>query len=93
MWYLIATQADNFKKTGCYNLYCSGFVQTHKGKYLGARIDKTSIYGGPTVEIAISITQVMFIPYNSYFCNIRHDINLLTNVNIYFRIHKHKIGG
>ncbi|TKY56704.1 hypothetical protein E2542_SST21150 [Spatholobus suberectus] len=51
------THRDNFKKTGCYNIRCPGFVQTHKGYYLGSRVDDTSIYGGKIVEFSISITQ------------------------------------
>ncbi|XP_027187913.1 protein neprosin-like [Cicer arietinum] len=49
--------SDNFKNTGCYNLLCSGFVQTSKSYYLGAPFAKTSIYGGEMFEIAISIIQ------------------------------------
>ncbi|KAK7405487.1 hypothetical protein VNO78_06830 [Psophocarpus tetragonolobus] len=48
---------DNFKKTGCINMLCPGFVQVSKGTYLGLRINQTSIYGGPSYEYPISITQ------------------------------------
>ncbi|WJX63971.1 hypothetical protein P8452_48800 [Trifolium repens] len=48
---------DHFKKTGCINLLCSGFVQTSKQNYLGGQFDKTSIYGGTMVDITISIIQ------------------------------------
>ncbi|TKY56706.1 hypothetical protein E2542_SST21152 [Spatholobus suberectus] len=55
--YFYSSWSDKFKKTGCYNMLCPGFVQTHKGYYLGARIDNTSIYGGTMIEVAISISQ------------------------------------
>ncbi|CAJ1970840.1 unnamed protein product [Sphenostylis stenocarpa] len=48
---------DNYVKTGCYNIRCSGFVQTGKKNYLGARLPNISIYGGPTYEFAVSISQ------------------------------------
>ncbi|XP_045831258.1 uncharacterized protein LOC123922605 [Trifolium pratense] len=50
-------QTDNFKNTGCFNLLCSGFVQTNKKIYLGGRFDNTSIYGGVMAEITFSIIQ------------------------------------
>ncbi|XP_017435773.1 uncharacterized protein LOC108342500 [Vigna angularis] len=48
---------DNFKKTGCYNLRCAGFVQTNKLFHLGQRITNVSIYGGPTIDSFIAISQ------------------------------------
>ncbi|XP_012575261.3 protein neprosin-like [Cicer arietinum] len=47
---------DNFK-TGCYNILCSGFVQTDRSYYLGARVAQTSTYGGIMVELPISLFQ------------------------------------
>lgn len=38
------TQSDNYKKIGCFNMQCPGFVQTHKGIYLGTGVDNTSIH-------------------------------------------------
>ncbi|XP_058744794.1 protein neprosin-like [Vicia villosa] len=54
--YIVWT-TDNFKTTGCFNLQCSGFVQTSPRNYLGGRFENTSIYGGHMIEITISITQ------------------------------------
>ncbi|KAK7405486.1 hypothetical protein VNO78_06829 [Psophocarpus tetragonolobus] len=48
---------DNFKKTGCINMLCRGFVQVNKGTYLGLRVNRTSIYGGPAREFEFSISQ------------------------------------
>ncbi|XP_045832804.1 uncharacterized protein LOC123924085 [Trifolium pratense] len=45
---------DNFK-SGCYNLLCSGFIQTDETYHIGAPIAKTSTYGGEMVEMPISI--------------------------------------
>ncbi|KAH1214607.1 hypothetical protein GmHk_14G042300 [Glycine max] len=36
--------SDNYKKIGCFNMQCPGFVQTHKGIYLGTGVDNTSIH-------------------------------------------------
>ncbi|KAI5434538.1 uncharacterized protein LOC127121183 [Lathyrus oleraceus] len=55
-FYVVWT-TDNFKKTGCYNLQCSGFVQTSKNLLLGGHFDKTSIPNGEMIEIEISIFQ------------------------------------
>ncbi|XP_047159749.1 uncharacterized protein LOC124830153 [Vigna umbellata] len=52
-----AWTSDNFKKTGCYNIYCSGFVQTDPAKYLGSPVNETSTYGGTMIELPISISQ------------------------------------
>nr|KYP48526.1 hypothetical protein KK1_029821 [Cajanus cajan] len=49
--------SDNYKRTGCYNIRCPGFVQTSKGNYLGASISNTSIYGGIMVVADLSIFQ------------------------------------
>ncbi|RDX60296.1 hypothetical protein CR513_61573, partial [Mucuna pruriens] len=48
---------SEIKKTGCYNIQCPGFVQTNKYKYLGFRVNNTSIYGGTMIETKISIFQ------------------------------------
>ncbi|KAI5434769.1 hypothetical protein KIW84_021547 [Lathyrus oleraceus] len=48
---------DNFKNTGCFNLQCSGFVQTSKNNYLGGRFVNTSVIDGRIIEMTISITQ------------------------------------
>ncbi|KOM47038.1 hypothetical protein LR48_Vigan07g074200 [Vigna angularis] len=49
--------SDNFRKTGCYNVRCPGFVQTDRNIYLGSRFPHVSVYGVSSYEIYISITQ------------------------------------
>lgn len=39
--------ADNYNKTGCYNLDCAGFVQTNGSWYLGSGFSNYSTSGGP----------------------------------------------
>jgi len=58
------TQSDNYKKTGCFNLYCSGFVQLHPTIHFGARLENISTYGGISLETKFMIVQFMFIPFN-----------------------------
>ncbi|XP_050908515.1 uncharacterized protein LOC127122176 [Lathyrus oleraceus] len=55
-FYVVWT-TDNFKNTGCFNLQCSGFVQTSKNNYLGGRFVNTSVIDGRIIEMTISITQ------------------------------------
>ncbi|CAJ1978139.1 unnamed protein product [Sphenostylis stenocarpa] len=52
-----AWTSDNFHKTGCYNMRCRGFVQVNRKVYIGAPANKTSTYGGPTVEAQFSIVR------------------------------------
>ncbi|XP_014503004.1 uncharacterized protein LOC106763317 [Vigna radiata var. radiata] len=48
---------DNYDQTGCYNLKCPGFVQTHGAIFVGAPFTNVSSYGGPLVDFLISINQ------------------------------------
>ncbi|XP_027368487.1 uncharacterized protein LOC113874463 [Abrus precatorius] len=52
-----AWTSDNFKKTGCYNYHCPGFVQTDDQIHLGTRAEETSVYGGDIYEVSIAIIQ------------------------------------
>ncbi|CAK9227767.1 unnamed protein product [Sphagnum troendelagicum] len=47
--------ADGYQTTGCYNLLCSGFVQTSNTIAIGASISPVSSYGGTQYEIGILI--------------------------------------
>uniref|UniRef100_A0A0D9VAW0 Neprosin PEP catalytic domain-containing protein n=1 Tax=Leersia perrieri TaxID=77586 RepID=A0A0D9VAW0_9ORYZ len=41
---------DAYNRTGCYNLACSGFIQTNKQFVLGGSISPVSSYGGTQYE-------------------------------------------
>ncbi|XP_004509630.1 protein neprosin-like [Cicer arietinum] len=45
--------ADGYKKTGCYNLLCSGFIQTNHKIALGSGISPVSTYNG--IQYAITL--------------------------------------
>ncbi|CAK9317383.1 unnamed protein product [Citrullus colocynthis] len=48
---------DSYKSTGCFDLTCSGFVQTNPSVALGAVIDPVSYTGGQQFIISIGIFQ------------------------------------
>ncbi|KAJ7956225.1 Protein of Unknown Function (DUF239) [Quillaja saponaria] len=54
---LNSLQADNYQKTGCYNMMCPGFVQVHPTKRLGQSFKGISIIGGEQWVIDILISQ------------------------------------
>ncbi|KAH9291174.1 hypothetical protein KI387_043641, partial [Taxus chinensis] len=43
-------QSDSYGETGCYNLMCSGFIQTNKKIALGAAINPVSSFNGPQYD-------------------------------------------
>ncbi|KAL5196689.1 hypothetical protein ABZP36_000201 [Zizania latifolia] len=47
--------SDGYQATGCYNLFCSGFIQTSSEIAMGASIFPVSNYGGSQYEISILI--------------------------------------
>ncbi|KAG5610369.1 hypothetical protein H5410_021650 [Solanum commersonii] len=47
--------SDAYQTTGCYNLLCSGFVQTNNRIAIGAAISPTSSYDGGQYDITILI--------------------------------------
>lgn len=47
--------SDSYQETGCYNLLCSGFVQTTNKIAIGAAISPTSIYGRAQFDITLLI--------------------------------------
>jgi len=51
-------QSDGSKTTGCFDLLCSGFVQTSTTVALGAAINPVSSKFGPQYEIPVSIYMV-----------------------------------
>lgn len=54
-------QSDAYQATGCYNLLCSGFVQTNNKIAIGAAISPTSAYTGGQFDISLLIWKVIFI--------------------------------
>lgn len=51
-------QSDAYQATGCYNLLCSGFVQTNSKIAIGAAISPTSSYNGGQFDISLLIWKV-----------------------------------
>lgn len=54
-------QTDAYQATGCYNLHCSGFVQTNNRIAIGAAISPTSVYNGRQFDISLLIWKVILI--------------------------------
>jgi hypothetical protein len=52
--FFIYWTADDYNKTGCYNLDCSAFVQTSHAATIGGTISPSSVYGGAQYEIQLS---------------------------------------
>lgn len=48
-------QTDAYQTTGCYNLYCSGFVQTNSKIAIGAAISPTSSYTTKQFDIGVTV--------------------------------------
>ncbi|XP_050206811.1 uncharacterized protein LOC126656316 [Mercurialis annua] len=46
---------DAYQATGCYNLLCSGFVQTNSKIAIGAAISPTSAYAGGQFDISLLV--------------------------------------
>ncbi|KAK1425889.1 hypothetical protein QVD17_21251 [Tagetes erecta] len=46
---------DAYQTTGCYNLLCSGFIQTNNRIAIGAAISPTSVYNGGQFDISLMI--------------------------------------
>ncbi|KAK9052732.1 hypothetical protein SSX86_029362 [Deinandra increscens subsp. villosa] len=47
--------SDAYQATGCYNLLCSGFIQTNNRIAIGATISPTSSYNGGQFDISLMI--------------------------------------
>ncbi|KAI8527029.1 hypothetical protein RHMOL_Rhmol12G0044800 [Rhododendron molle] len=52
---LLGKTSDAYQATGCYNLLCSGFVQTNNQIAIGAAISPTSSYVGGQFDISLLI--------------------------------------
>ncbi|KAI9104158.1 hypothetical protein K1719_022994 [Acacia pycnantha] len=53
--FFIYWTSDSYRGTGCYNLFCSGFIQTNNEIALGATISPLSGFGGSQYDITILI--------------------------------------
>jgi hypothetical protein len=51
-------QTDAYQTTGCYNLLCSGFIQTNSRIAMGAAISPTSGYNGGQFDISLLVWKV-----------------------------------
>ncbi|KAL8168121.1 hypothetical protein V2J09_009620 [Rumex salicifolius] len=58
-----AIQADNYKKTGCIDMHCKGFVQVSRNFALGQAISPVSEYGGPQFVLPVAISQNIIVGY------------------------------
>jgi len=58
-------QTDAYQETGCYNLHCSGFVQTNNRIAIGAAISPTSVYNGRQFDISLLIWKVYLLQGHS----------------------------
>uniref|UniRef100_A0ACD5VBI1 Uncharacterized protein n=1 Tax=Avena sativa TaxID=4498 RepID=A0ACD5VBI1_AVESA len=47
--------SDAYQATGCYNLHCSGFVQTNRRIAIGAAISPASAYNGRQFDISLLV--------------------------------------
>lgn len=54
-FFCISMQSDAYEATGCYNLLCSGFVQTNNRIAMGAAISPVSSTNGEQFEVTILI--------------------------------------
>ncbi|KAB2097413.1 hypothetical protein ES319_A01G169400v1 [Gossypium barbadense] len=61
--------SDAYQATGCYNLLCSGFVQTNNRIAIGAAISPTSSYGGGQFDISLLVWKVNLVPPPNYYTN------------------------
>ena len=73
-------QTDAYQATGCYNLLCSGFVQTNNKIAIGAAISPRSSYNGRQFDIGLMIWKVSlhFLPF----------ISTLLTIFLSYSIHK-----
>lgn len=62
-------QTDAYKATGCYNMLCSGFVQTSRRVAIGVAISPISSYDGGQFDISVLIWKVRTYVRHIY-CNL-----------------------
>ncbi|KAH9776290.1 hypothetical protein KPL71_006661 [Citrus sinensis] len=82
---------DAYQATGCYNLLCSGFVQTNNKIAIGAAISPRSSYNGRQFDIGLMIWKILVLHQQiSVFLFSRKSTKMQTH---YGRIQSMDIGG
>ena len=57
--FMCGCKSDGYKRTGCYNLDCSGFVQVSRKYSVGAALSPFSHYNAKQYEVYLVIYKVM----------------------------------
>jgi hypothetical protein len=60
---------DAYQTTGCYNLLCSGFIQTNSRIAMGAAISPTSAYNAGQFDISLLVWKVTPLPMHLLCCS------------------------
>ncbi|XVF11025.1 hypothetical protein REPUB_Repub07fG0233800 [Reevesia pubescens] len=68
--------ADGYKKTGCYNTQCPGFIQVHPQMHVGAHIPNISTIGGQQYVLDTTIVQIGYWP-DAIFTHLRPGVSLV----------------
>ena len=71
-------QADGYQNTGCFNVYCSAFVQVDQHNFLGMAINPISVYKDNQYVSEFTIVQVI----HHFFFLIKIVTNLIAPVAI-----------
>ena len=82
LFFLSWLQTDSYKKIGCYNLLCPGFVQVDNRIALGACLSRISVYGGNQYELNFNVWKV-----EQYF----YLITVSNTSNFWIHMHNHII--
>ena len=82
LFFLSWLQTDSYKKIGCYNLLCPGFVQVDNRIALGACLSRISVYGGNQYELNFNVWKV-----EQYF----YLITVSNTSNLWIHMHNHII--
>ena len=72
-------QADGYQNTGCFNVYCSAFVQVDQHNFLDMAINPISVYKGIQYVSEFTIVQVIH-HYFLYFFIFKLVTNLIAPV-------------
>lgn len=54
----VSWTTDGYRRSGCFNLLCQGFIQTSHEIALGAVIKPYSVYGGPQYNVSFQVFKV-----------------------------------